>query len=306
MKVTVFTPAYNRSHTLPRVYKSLLKQTNQDFEWIIVDDGSKDETAELVNRWKEEKKLNICFLQQANKGKFRTLVDTIGRAKGEWFLIADSDDEFVSNTIDVFLDTYYRIPHIIQNQLAGISCLVKDSVTNEVVGDLFPIAEGKEYLISDVNEMSFKYGIRGEKWGILKTAVLKEFVGKLPDLAESRYIGENILWIPIASKYKTAFINIPLRIYFQGTSDTLSSRNIAGRYPLGAWITERTILPYTFRYIFYQPKSIIRSAIKLNYAAIAAGKSIAKTITGFQFLLKLLVLVTKPLAYIALLKYPLK
>ena len=179
-------------------------------------------------------------------------------------------------------------------------------MTNEVVGDLFPIAEGKEYLISDVNEMSFKYGIRGEKWGILKTAVLKEFVGKLPDLAESRYIGENILWIPIASKYKTAFINIPLRIYFQGTSDTLSSRNIAGRYPLGAWITERTILPYTFRYIFYQPKSIIRSAIKLNYAAIAAGKSIAKTITGFQFLLKLLVLVTKPLAYIVLLKYPLK
>lgn len=88
------------------MYKSLLKQTNQDFEWIIVDDGSKDETAELVNRWKEEKKLNICFLQQANKGKFRTLVDTIGRAKGEWFLIADSDDEFVSNTIDVFLDTY--------------------------------------------------------------------------------------------------------------------------------------------------------------------------------------------------------
>ena len=84
-----------------------------------MDDGSKDKTVELVNRWKEEKKLNICFLQQANKGKFRTLVDTILRAKGEWFLITDSDDEFVSNTIDVFLNTYHRIPHDIQNQLGG-------------------------------------------------------------------------------------------------------------------------------------------------------------------------------------------
>ena len=128
--MTVFTPAYNRSHTLPRVYKSLSQQTNQDFEWIIVDDGSKDETAELVNRWKEEKTLNIRFLQQANKGKFRTLVDTILRAKGEWFLIADSDDEFVSNTIDVFLNTYHRIPHDIQNQLGGVSCLVKEASLN--------------------------------------------------------------------------------------------------------------------------------------------------------------------------------
>lgn len=119
MKVTVFTPSYNRSHTLPRVYKSLLSQTNQDFEWIIVDDGSTDETVSLVTMWQNENKLNIHFIQQSNKGKFITLIETIERAKGEWFLIADSDDEFEANTIDVFLNTYNRMPIKTQLQLGG-------------------------------------------------------------------------------------------------------------------------------------------------------------------------------------------
>ena len=138
----------------------------------------------------------------------------------------------------------------------------------------------------------------------MKTSVLKEFVGNLPDLENSKYIGENILWIPIASKYKTVFINVPLRIYFQGTSGTLSSRNIAGRYPLGAWITERTILPYTSKYFLKQPIAILKSVIKLNYAAIAAGKSLSKTIKGYKPFLKALVFVTRPLAYLVLLKFP--
>lgn len=56
MKVTVFTPAYNRRHTLARVYRSLCQQTIRDFEWIIVDDGSKDGTADLVCKWQKEKK----------------------------------------------------------------------------------------------------------------------------------------------------------------------------------------------------------------------------------------------------------
>lgn len=304
MQVTVFTPSFNRSHTLPRVYKSLLAQTNKDFEWIIVDDGSTDNTVDLVNKWQSENLLDICFVRQTNKGKFTTLIETIERAKGEWFLIADSDDEFEANTIDVFLNTYSRIPQDVRNQVSGVSCLVKDSSTGRVVGDLYPIPEGEAYLISDVNEISFKFGIKGEKWGILKTSVLKEFVGNLPDFENSKYIGENILWIPIASKYKTVFINVPLRIYFQGTSGTLSSRNIAGRYPLGAWITERTILPYTSKYFLKQPIAILKSVIKLNYAAIAAGKSLSKTIKGYKPFLKALVFVTRPLAYLVLLKFP--
>ena len=147
-------------------------------------------------------------------------------------------------------------------------------------------------------------GIRGEKWGILKTSVLREFVEKIPDTEGSLYISENVLWTPIATKYKTVYINKPLRIYFQGTSDTLSTRNIAGRFPLGAWISERVVLPCIFKYFYRQPKIISLSAVKLNYAAIAAGKTLGQTIDGFPLLLKVFVLLTRPLGRLAFLKFP--
>ena len=161
MTVTVFTPSYNRAHTIFRVYKSLMAQTVKDFEWIIVDDGSMDDTALIVKQWENEGNLNIRFIQQTNRGKFTTLLETIERAEGEWFLIADSDDEFEPNTIEVFMNTYNLLPDDVKPTIAGISCLVKDSVTREVVGGEFPIPKGENYLLSDVNEISFKFGIRG-------------------------------------------------------------------------------------------------------------------------------------------------
>lgn len=82
MTVTVFTPSYNRAHTIFRVYKSLMAQTVKDFEWIIVDDGSMDDTALIVKQWENEGNLNIRFIQQTNRGKFTTLLETIERAEG--------------------------------------------------------------------------------------------------------------------------------------------------------------------------------------------------------------------------------
>ena len=57
----VFTPTYNRSHTLPRLYESLLRQTSDDFEWVVVDDGSTDNTEELIAQYIDEKKINILI-----------------------------------------------------------------------------------------------------------------------------------------------------------------------------------------------------------------------------------------------------
>ena len=133
---------------------------------------------------------------------------------------------------------------------------------------------------------------------------LKEFIAKLPSIEETKYISESALWSPIATKYKTAYINIALRIYYQGTSDTLSSRNIAGRYPLGAWISEREILPCVYKYFWNQAKLITLSAVKLNYAAVLSKKSLRQTIRGFPLGLKLLTILAYPLGLIAVLKYP--
>lgn len=105
-------------------------------------------------------------------------METIGQARGDWLLIADSDDEFESNTIEVFMDVYNKLSDNIKPIIAGISCLVRDSETGKIVGEEFPIPSGRDYLLSDVNEISFRLGVRGEKWGILKMPVLREFIEK--------------------------------------------------------------------------------------------------------------------------------
>ncbi len=66
--LTVFTPAYNRAYTLQKCYESLKSQTNQSFKWLIIDDGSSDDTKELVSQWMAEGLLDITYHYQENQG----------------------------------------------------------------------------------------------------------------------------------------------------------------------------------------------------------------------------------------------
>ena len=69
VKVTVFTPTYNRAYTLERLYKSLLNQTSYDFEWLIVDDGSTDNTSELIKSFQNNHFFDVRYYKQENSGK---------------------------------------------------------------------------------------------------------------------------------------------------------------------------------------------------------------------------------------------
>ena len=109
MKISVVVPMYNAERYIQRCIRSVQNQTYGNWELIIVDDGSKDGTTSLVRQWMKEAKLDIRFIQQTNKGKFNTLVETVKLAKGEWFLIADSDDGFEPNTIEVFMNVYNKL-----------------------------------------------------------------------------------------------------------------------------------------------------------------------------------------------------
>src|SRR5271157_5948645 len=99
---TVFTPTYNRVRLLPRVYNSLCKQTYSNFEWLIIDDGSTDGTPDLVKKWESEGHLSIRYYHQENQGKHIAWNKAADLARGEYFLCADSDDEFVPNSLESF------------------------------------------------------------------------------------------------------------------------------------------------------------------------------------------------------------
>ena len=104
--LTIFTPTYNRAYTLPRLYKSLCQQTAQDFEWLVVDDGSTDETQMLFNTWLEEGKIPIRYITKENGGKPSAYNIAAKEAKGELFLCVDSDDYLVDNAVEKVLNNW--------------------------------------------------------------------------------------------------------------------------------------------------------------------------------------------------------
>lgn len=99
--LTVLTPTYNRRHTLPRLYESLLGQTDQNFEWLIVDDGSTDDTAQWARLCAAAAGFPVRLVQQANGGKHVALNAGVAAAHGDWVFIVDSDDLPTSDAIEV-------------------------------------------------------------------------------------------------------------------------------------------------------------------------------------------------------------
>ncbi len=98
---TVFTPTYNRAYILPKLYESLCAQTNKNFEWLIVDDGSTDDTEKLVVSWQKNKNgFEIGYIKKENGGKPRAINEGVARARGEYFFMVDSDDYLLPDAVE--------------------------------------------------------------------------------------------------------------------------------------------------------------------------------------------------------------
>ena len=100
MKITVLTPTYNRAYIIENLYRSLQRQSFRDFEWVIVDDGSSDNTEELVNGWKNENDFPIIYFKQPNGGKCSAINTGLDLAKGELFFTVDSDDYLTDDALE--------------------------------------------------------------------------------------------------------------------------------------------------------------------------------------------------------------
>lgn len=203
---TVFTPTYNRAHTLPRVYESLVNQTNKDFEWLIVDDGSSDHTEVMVKTWQAEEKITIRYFYQHNQGKHIAFNKGVVEAKGELFLTFDSDDACIPNALERFKFHWQCISEVDRKIFSGITCLCMDT-KGEIVGSRFPAAFIDEYPI----QFMVNHKIKGEKWGFHLTNILRQY--PFPSFPGERFVPEGLVWNRIGCKYKLRFINEPLRVY---------------------------------------------------------------------------------------------
>ncbi|KKW67228.1 hypothetical protein AAV94_11605 [Lampropedia cohaerens] len=97
--ITILTPTYNRAYLLNALYESLLAQDDHSFEWLIVDDGSTDETSELVERFQQDSVFPIVYERQENGGKHTAINTGIRLARGDWVFIVDSDDVLTADAV---------------------------------------------------------------------------------------------------------------------------------------------------------------------------------------------------------------
>lgn len=134
--ITVFTPAYNRAHTLPRTYRSLLRQDCKDFVWLIVDDGSTDDTAALVKSWQSvENGFPIQYICKENGGMHTAHNTAYENIHTELNVCIDSDDELADGAIRHIRDLWSKVDHA---KYAGIIGLDADLATGKVIGTSFP------------------------------------------------------------------------------------------------------------------------------------------------------------------------
>lgn len=193
MKFTVFTPTYNRAYILHKLYESLLRQTKKDFEWLVVDDGSTDDTESLIQKWIKEGSLNIRYYKQENQGKHIAINKALELAKGKYLITIDSDDYIEDNCIEIC----YTLAEKVDNR-------------EDFVGFTFIHFSGKipydkeKYGKKEwVEEQDYQWEFHGEMSFVLKTNIAKKY--PFPIYKDEKFCRESVFLIPILQNYNILF-----------------------------------------------------------------------------------------------------
>lgn len=182
MKLTVFTPTYNRAHLLDKLFSSLQKQTCYDFEWLIIDDGSTDETSSVVSAFQETARFPVRFYRKENGGKHTAYNAALSEANGDWLVCVDSDDQLACNAVSCIIREMEKTPDI-----KGTMAYKVDQ-KGELLGNRFPINVDSMYLY----ELGIKYRCTGDYLFALDTKVAKAH--PFPEFLGEKFLPESVMW----------------------------------------------------------------------------------------------------------------
>lgn len=297
MKISVATPTYNRKDSLNRVFHSLMSQTFKDFEWIVIDDGSIDGTKQLIEQYQQNSDFPILYFYQENNGKHIAINRAVDFAKGEFFVIADSDDSFRANSFEILLKYWDDIPDNERNKFRGITCRCYDPDTDLPEGIGFP---GKWIDLLGLDAV-YKHHYYFEMWGMNRTDVMKEYPfleikGGKSGTGLSFY-PESIVWNRMGRKYVVRFINEPLRAHYRDQENAVT-RKKKNRSRENIYLWEHYINEI-FDYFRYYPKLFLKAIVGLSMDSFLLGKSLKEIFmipnTGMK---KCLVTIFLPVGYL--------
>ena len=267
--ITILTPTFNRAHLLPRLFESLTHQTDFNFEWLVMDDGSTDGTSDLfAGKTFLSAPFPIRYYWQENGGKHRALNAGVKQAKGDFIFIADSDDWLLPQSVAIVGLHTSAIAD--DNTFAGVAGL-------DVFDDERIVGTGLPQDIIDCNAMDirYRYHVDGDLKEVFKTTVLQEF--PFPEIQDEKFCPEQLVWFRIAQKYKLRYFNTPIYVAeYQPNGITASIIRVRMLAPQATCMMYAEMLAYKIPF-----KEKIKAAINFwRFKACAPSRVMITTLKG--------------------------
>lgn len=235
--LTVFTPTYNRAHTLELCYRSLLRQTSSDFKWLIIDDGSTDSTAVLVRSWMAEDKITIEYHYQENQGMHGAHNTAYRLINTELNTCIDSDDYLADNTVELIIDKWLKDG---SDKYAGIIGL-NAKYNGDIIGTGFSVQR-------TTLTGFYMRGGRGDKKLVYRTSVIKS-IPEYPVFKGEKYVGLAYKYELIDLKYELLTMNkILCYVDYQTDGSSMNMYRQYFRNPRGfAFIRKESMIHHPSR-----------------------------------------------------------
>lgn len=273
MKISILTSTYNRANELSKVYESLLKNkstlnSNVSFEWLIMDDGSTDNTKDVVQKFVDENKIEIKYFYHKNKGKMESINELVEIATGDLMFTCDSDDYLTDNALNVISKNYEKY----KNENIYAMCFHRSM--NGFIGDDYK----KEF--TTLFDLHFKDGKTGEDLLVFISKIRKQYKHKLE--YDEKFVTEARLYYEMDEKYNIACVNETLMIGAyndDGYTKNLSSQ--IKKAPFGYYHYFKEILEKDFKGVLWNKRLY---AIKhyILFATLTNSKNNVKSINNFE------------------------
>ncbi|WP_434981421.1 glycosyltransferase family 2 protein [Daejeonia sp. YH14] len=196
--LTVFTPTYNRAHLLPELFKSLCRQTSKDFIWMIIDDGSADETKNIVKEWQQQSDFEIQYHYKENGGMHTAHNLAYSLIETELNVCIDSDDQMPGDAVEKIIE-FWKVNGT--ESYAGIIGLDAD-LQNKVIGTKIPVGLN----CGNLKTLYQEYGVTGDKKIVLRTDIVKQFP-LYPEFKNEKLVPLGTLYLMIGEQYDFLFTN---------------------------------------------------------------------------------------------------
>ena len=216
--VSVYTCVYNGERTIHRVFESMKNMDYPNLEHVIVNDGSTDNTDQLIQEYKSQVPFPVKYYKKPNGGKHTALNVAWDLAEGTFMIALDADDELLPHSIRFLVDTYYQIPKDIRSEYWCVhgACVTQHG---QFVGDRYPERINDQHWTEAGKAAS---RCAGEKIGLQISEYLKQY--RFPAVVGVSHLPEGIVWKQLNDSYGTWYTNEVVRVYYVGEGGNLTAK----------------------------------------------------------------------------------